>query len=80
MYLQVTATNEMVSKVDFYANRIGISRSAFCAMLINDGLVKYAQTDEVSDALIKQFSELITKEVKKVDIKKLVAECVAEQQ
>ena len=39
MRLQVNANEQMVAKLDKYAERMAVSRSALCSMLIGQGLM-----------------------------------------
>jgi metal-responsive CopG/Arc/MetJ family transcriptional regulator len=41
MRVQVNLSDEMVSIVDEYAKSMGVSRSAFCSMLISQGVMSY---------------------------------------
>lgn len=41
MRIQVNLADEFIVKLDDYSTSLGISRSAFCAMLIGQGLLAY---------------------------------------
>lgn len=41
MKIQVTLSDEMLSKVDFYARKIGVSRSSLCAVFISQCIINY---------------------------------------
>lgn len=51
MKVQVTVSDEMVNKIDKYANLMGVSRSALCAMFIGQGIMGYEKTYEILDGL-----------------------------
>lgn len=69
MKLQVTANDQMVTKLDKYAELMAVSRSALCAMLIGQGLMSLDKSygilndlgERLGDALIadKAMSELV---------------------
>lgn len=47
MKIQVIMPDEKVEYVDFCAKQMGLSRSAFCAMSINEMLRKYEKKEDV---------------------------------
>lgn len=55
MKLQVTANDEMVKKLDKYANTMSVSRSALCAMLIGQGLAGLDKAFGMVDELTMQY-------------------------
>ena len=68
MKLQVTANDQMVAKLDKYAEMMSVSRSALCGMLIGQGLMGLDKSygilsdigERLGDALIaeKAMSEM----------------------
>lgn len=44
MKIQVTISDEVVDKIDFYAKQMGTSRSSLCANFIGQGIMGYDQT------------------------------------
>lgn len=54
MKVQVTVSDEMVNKIDKYANLMGISRSALCATFIGQGIMGYDKTYEMLDGLVEK--------------------------
>lgn len=48
MRVQVNVSDEMVKKVDLYAEQLGVSRSALCSMFIGQGVMSY---DKAMDAM-----------------------------
>lgn len=68
MKLQVNASDQMVAKLDKYAEMMSVSRSALCAMLIGQGLMGLDKSygilndlgERIGDALIaeKAMSEM----------------------
>lgn len=55
MRVQVSLSDEMVQCVDFYAKRMGVSRSALCSMLIGQGVMTFdnLMNDEIKTKLKK---------------------------
>lgn len=45
MRVQVSLSQEMVEKVDDYAKKIGVSRSALCSLLIGQGVLGFDKID-----------------------------------
>ena len=68
MRVQVSLSDEMVERVDFYAKKMGVSRSALCSMLVGQGIMGYDKSmdvisiigDKLGDSLLaeKTFEEL----------------------
>lgn len=51
MKIQTNVSEEMVEKVDYWAKKIGVSRSAFCAMAIGNAVMGYEKTMEIADKI-----------------------------
>lgn len=47
MRVQVNISDEMVEKVDGYAKKMGVSRSALCSMLVGQGIMSYDKSMDV---------------------------------
>lgn len=47
MKLQVSVSDTMVEKIDFCAEYLGITRSAFCSMLIGGGVMDWRRKIEI---------------------------------
>ena len=47
MRCQVNLSDEMVKRVDFYAQKMGVSRSALCSMLVGQGIMGYDKSMDV---------------------------------
>lgn len=62
MRVQVNLSDEMVGKVDAYARKMGVSRSALCSMLVGQGIMSYDKSmdlltligDKVCDSLLAE--------------------------
>lgn len=52
MKLQVNINDDLLQKIDNYAEYIGISRSALCATFIYEGIVKYENIDISSKGIL----------------------------
>lgn len=44
MRVQVNLSDDMVKKVDFYADKIGVTRAALCSILVAEGIAEYDAT------------------------------------
>lgn len=53
MRVQVNLSDSMVSRVDDYADKMGVSRSALCSMLIGQSIMSYDKSFEVVDSIGK---------------------------
>lgn len=51
MRIQVNLSDEMVSKVDAYATKMGVSRSALCSMLVGQGIMGYDKSMDLISIL-----------------------------
>lgn len=47
MKVQVNVSEEMVERVDLYAKKMGVSRSALCSMLIGQGIMSYDKSMDI---------------------------------
>lgn len=60
--MQITASEEMVKRIDKVAKGMGISRSSLCAVWIGQGLTTYeasiSQIDKISDKIIDKLAEM----------------------
>lgn len=62
MRVQINLSDEMVEKVDSYAVKMGVSRSALCSMLVGQGIMGYDRSmdllsifgDKLGDSLLAQ--------------------------
>ena len=62
MRVQVNLSNEMVSKVDSYARKMGVSRSSLCSMLVGQGIMNFDKSmdlltligDRIGDSLLSE--------------------------
>lgn len=62
MRVQINLSDEMVEKVDSYALKMGVSRSALCSMLVGQGIMGYDRSmdllsilgDKLGDSLLAQ--------------------------
>lgn len=62
MRVQVNLSDEMVGKVDSYARKMGVSRSALCSMLVGQGIMGYDKSmdlinilgDKLGDSLLAE--------------------------
>lgn len=51
MRVQVNLSDEMVVKVDEYAKKMGVSRSALCSMLVGQGIMGYDKSMDIINLL-----------------------------
>lgn len=62
MRVQVNLSDEMVVKVDSYAKKMGVSRSALCSILVGQGIMTYDKSmdiisvmgDKLGDSLLAE--------------------------
>lgn len=59
--MQITASEEMVQKIDKIAKSMGVSRSSLCLVWIGQGLATYEASlkslDRVSDDIMSYFKD-----------------------
>ena len=60
MRVQVNLSDELVSKVDFWAKKIGVSRSALCSVLVGNGIMGYDKALEVFEQMKTDFTNDFT--------------------
>lgn len=61
MRIQVNLSEEMVSRVDFYAKKLGVPRSTLCSVLIGQSIVGF-------DTAYGSLSDLLSDLPKKFDL------------
>lgn len=49
MRVQVNVDDEMVKKIDLYAKKMGVTRSALCSVFIGQGIMGYDKSFEILD-------------------------------
>ena len=62
MRVQVNISEDMVTKVDYYARKMGVSRSALCSILVGQGIMGYDKSmdmlsvigDKLGDSLLAE--------------------------
>lgn len=61
--IYVTVSTEMASRIDFYRERMGLSRSAFCAYLVGQGVMSMDKAmgvvDKMSDIMVVKAAEVV---------------------
>lgn len=61
--IYVTVSTEMASRIDFYRERMGLSRSAFCAYLVGQGVMSMDKAmgvvDMMSDIMVVKAAEVV---------------------
>jgi metal-responsive CopG/Arc/MetJ family transcriptional regulator len=62
MRVQVNLSDEMVSKVDSYARKMGVSRSALCSMLVGQGIMGYDKSMDLMTVLGDKLGESLLAE------------------
>lgn len=51
MKIQVNLSNELLEKLDYICKSLGVSRSAFCALWIGQGVMSYGKAMETLDKI-----------------------------
>lgn len=64
MRVQVNLSDEMVEKVDAYAAKMGVNRSALCAVLIGQGILTYDKSFEVVESVGEKLGKEVTERVR----------------
>lgn len=54
MRIQVQISDEMLEKLDFYAKKMGVSRSAICAIFIGQGVLGLDKSMQILDDIAKE--------------------------
>lgn len=62
MRVQVNISDEMVSRVDDYANKMGVSRSALCSMLVGQGIMSFDKSMDIIDILGNKLGDALLSE------------------
>jgi hypothetical protein len=59
MKVQVMINDDLVKKIDLYANMLGVSRSFLCALFIGQGIVGYSKSFDAIDSLVGKMADKI---------------------
>lgn len=70
MRIQVNLSDEMVNKVDAYAKKMGVSRSALCSMLVGQGIMGYDKSMDILSLLGDKLGDSLTQNVQEIALKK----------
>lgn len=60
--VQVNLSDEMVVRTDFYAKKLGVTRSSLCAFFIGQGVMAYDKSFDVLDNAGEQFVNSLSSE------------------
>lgn len=63
--LQVIVNDEMAEKIDFYAEKMSVSRSSLCCMFIGQMLMSYDKSFDVLDKIGVDLSDKFVTDVTK---------------
>ena len=62
--IYVTVSSEMAERIDLYRNKMGLSRSAFCAYLVGQGVMTMDKAmgvvDQMGVAMVAKAEEVVT--------------------
>lgn len=68
MRIQINLSEEMIREVDAYAKKMGVSRSAFCSMMVGQGVMNlntaYKVIDTLGDKLTDEVIKTLPEELK----------------
>lgn len=64
MRIQVNLSDEMVEKVDSYASKMGVNRSALCAVIIGQGILTYDKSFEVVESVGEKIGQEVSEKVR----------------
>lgn len=63
--IYMTMSKETVAKVDFYARKMGMTRSALGAYLVAQGVLSLERAQQIAEGVQTELSEIVKAEVKK---------------
>jgi CopG-like RHH_1 or ribbon-helix-helix domain, RHH_5 len=69
MKVQITLSEEMTERIDIYAKKVGVSRSALCGILIGQGIMAYDKAFDVINAMTA--AEIAEDKARQMTIKQL---------
>jgi len=53
MKVQVNVNDELVARIDYYAKKMGVSRSSLCSMFIGQSVMTYDKSFDILDSVAK---------------------------
>ncbi len=63
--IYMTMSKETVAKVDFYARKMGMTRSALGAYLVAQGILGLEKAQQITEGIQAGLSEIVKEEVKR---------------
>ena len=69
MRVQVNLSDEMVGKIDEFAKKVGVSRSAFCSMLIGQGCLSYEKAFDIANNMSDVLRDTLKTSLKDIEKK-----------
>ena len=57
MKVQVIMSDEQVARIDEYAKKMSVSRSALCSMLIGQGIMGFDKSFELATQLVEKLGD-----------------------
>ena len=62
--IYVTVSSDMASRIDFYREKMGLSRSAFCAYIVGQGVMNMDKAmgviDQMGNAMASKVAEVVS--------------------
>lgn len=53
MKVQVNVSDDLVVRIDYYAKKMGVSRSSLCSMFIGQAVMTYDKSFDILDSVAK---------------------------
>lgn len=70
--IYVTVSCDMASRIDFYRNKMGLSRSAYCSYLIGQGVMSMDKAmgiaDQIGSILTTKAVDEVTKDANQIEL------------
>lgn len=63
--VNISLSDEMLTRLDYYSALFGIPRASMCTMLIGQGIVAWDKSLSVTETMISRLNEQLSQEIQK---------------
>lgn len=63
--INISLSDEMIERLDYYSGLFGIPRASMCTMLIGQGIVAWDKSMYMTESMVQQLHDRIAQEIQK---------------
>jgi len=69
MKVQVNVNDDLVKRIDYYAKKMGVSRSSLCGMFIGQAVMTYDKSFDILDNVAKSQMKSTDADIEQLEFK-----------